>query len=77
MRDQFTGWFPADVKPVRIGVYQTRDAEKTVFQMWDGHAWCLMADSVDLAGMWFGYESINSDPTWRGLASPPQNKEEV
>lgn len=72
---KLTPWFPPDVVPVHVGVYEVRDNGITAFACWNG--------------VCFGYRSLSSaqlahdsrdKPTglpakaqWRGLAEPPHN----
>lgn len=72
-----TDWFPADVKPKRKGVYETRLPHifsRKVFQQWSGTSWGCYAWTPDDAAV-----SINGNRTsayqhvlWRGLASDPK-----
>jgi hypothetical protein len=70
-----TEWFPADVTPVRAGVYQTRtDYEKWLddkdewFQYWDGITWRATGTTVDRAygnAPFSGGDFVSVE--WRGL----------
>lgn len=70
-----TDWYPADVNPVRPGVYEV-DCGATVlwYSLWDGEDWISIATTPERA-RWFGkyeqYFSTHSVQRWRGLASDP------
>ncbi|MGY6240573.1 hypothetical protein ACW910_24325 (plasmid) [Burkholderia ambifaria] len=34
-----TPWFPAEIKPIRIGIYQVRKSFGHCWARWDGRAW--------------------------------------
>ena len=76
--DNMTQWFPGNVKPVRIGVYQIdvsdRDApfRRPRWSVWDGKKWLLCTHD-------FPYALVMTQPenhqrfSWRGLADKPPN----
>lgn len=83
---QLTDWFPADVKPVRKGVYQVRDSggyaiSLTVgFAYWDGNKFGFRAfmPRTDTGNIERAYD-LRTLPTswpalvpWRGLAEKPE-----
>jgi len=40
MTDKLTPWFPAHIKPVRVGVYEIKEPDGTLFyNKWDGKNW--------------------------------------
>jgi len=40
MTKKLTKWFPADVKPVHVGLYQTQEPDGTLFfNLFDGKNW--------------------------------------
>jgi hypothetical protein len=56
-----TKWFPADIKPVRIGIYEVLGSNH--MWLWDGANWRSSGPSRFLCqGQW---------KIWRGLASDP------
>lgn len=66
-RPKKTGWFPAHIKPVRVGWYETRNpfdyAKVSDFRWWwDGVRWTH--------GPGQAYTTFQNR-TWRGLASDP------
>jgi hypothetical protein len=77
MSQKLTDWFPADVKPVRVGVYQTRQGEEFSdwFQFWNGTFWSESSGYVDGAFRSQGRPSEGfNEVEWRGLAQPPKGK---
>ena len=78
-----TPWFPGDVKPVHIGVYQ-RDfggLGNRKYAYWDGEHWSWSESTPELAAKWGAskwrtnigaFSSLQSNPVirWRGLAKP-------
>lgn len=71
--EQLTPWYPGDVKPVRVGVYQTKNQidKGAVYQRWNGLFWCLCCDTPDRAATWDD-QSLFQRSKWRGLAQPPR-----
>ena len=70
-----TDWFPPDVKPVYIGVYQTKMTgtdgfiHKQKFSLWTGEKWMDSAITVTHAAnrRFIGFQQKK----WRGLAKKP------
>ena len=65
---KLTQWFPGDVKPVHVGVYERRLKFKTnvYYSRWDGENWLFMCGTVDKAAHQIfdsGYQSL----PWRGV----------
>ena len=74
MTNETTDWFPGDVKPVRIGVYQQRNPDGHLgYQRWDGKFWYSWESTIDLAARatLVVDGSFQCDP-WRGLANKPK-----
>jgi hypothetical protein len=72
MSKKFTPWFPADVKPVRIGVYETRFGDNpriSGFSEWAGE-WSNQT-SVNGGDNFFSDGAIQKKE-WRGLAKAPK-----
>lgn len=70
---KLTRWFPGDVKPARVGLYELRRWVMPLLRAgtiancahWDGERWCFGLDrsvSVD----------VTSEDAWRGLAEQPK-----
>lgn len=67
-----TEWFPADVKPVRVGVYQREYWSTCIgFSHWDGERWGAGYDEFSLAAEHAGTRSSFQELRWRGLAEKP------
>lgn len=78
--DEVTEWFPADVKPAYVGVYQQMCGYgKTLgYQYWDGEHWYPWHRNADDAFARYKCsdienlirDSVTADP-WRGLKEKP------
>lgn len=68
-KQTLTQWFPADVKPVHVGVYEYKYGFSGFKFMvfWDGKNY-IVADDSDFRGMFLISKVIDS---WRGLAVKP------
>lgn len=74
---EMTPWFPIDIEPVHIGVYEVQpepepDYLYTHLSKWDGRKWCSTATNVPEADMqtsesWAMYHNIK--PQWRGFTN--------
>lgn len=76
MSKKLTPWFPADVKPVRVGVYKarlTKNPEVSGFGFWDGRRWGWLHNTEQRA-MTDDLEGSSQNKEWRGLASDPKAK---
>ncbi len=77
-----TPWFPADIKPVHVGVYETKHevrpgAPESCFRYWDGKWWSLGARPPAMAHWLRGaftelVSEFNVVDEWRGLADKPK-----
>lgn len=65
---KLTKWFPGDVKPVHIGVYERRLKSWTYvyYSRWDGENWLYMCDTVDKAASQI-IDSAHQNLPWRGV----------
>lgn len=63
---KLTGWFPANVKPVRKGVYQ-RKGYVIDFSYWTGERWSTGAGNAKDAYAGRFIETVCRDFPWRGL----------
>jgi len=68
---KFTPWFPGNVKPVRVGVYQQHCGMGTIvgYQYWNGKKWSSWSHSVEGAILRSGSIACSdhqNDP-WRGV----------
>ena len=72
MKKQMTDWFPKQVKPVRVGVYQVRadkqDKDKC-FSYWDGTHWGYFCWSIEQAIQQGSEKSLiaTQNKQWRGF----------
>lgn len=72
---KYTPWFSHKVKPVRVGAYEVRDADKAAFDhgkfaYWNGAAWswaCLKPYHAANYPNCYGAEQAKQ---WRGLTKP-------
>lgn len=64
---KLTDWFPADVKPVRVGQYEVANTHYgDPFPLhWDGRKWCLSDTKTP---------AIFQNREWRGLAADPEQQ---
>lgn len=69
-----TKWYPARIKPVHVGVYETESpyGGGGRFQHWNGSFWGLYMPSVDSAMRVCKEKSRIQNTKWRGLAQPPK-----
>jgi hypothetical protein len=70
MQPKLTDWFPPDVKPVRVGWYESP------YQYWTHSYWCgthWTESSCDMTGQTDpSYRSAKQKRKWRGLAEKPE-----
>lgn len=71
-KPKLTPWFPADVTPVREGVYETTFRCWTGYSHWDGYGWSNQQETKNLDAEWRSGASQNKN--WRGLAQDPKVK---
>lgn len=65
-----TAWFPPHIKPVRVGVYETRGGFAgpwVKFQRWTGRYWCCYAPNAHAASKERLQSGLRMYPQWRGL----------
>ena len=71
----YTPWFPLNIKPVRLGVYQiiNHHASYAHYSYWNGKFWCFTTDSPAEAVQYKEKPSpsvgkmYNYYDQWRGL----------
>lgn len=75
-KPKLTPWFPADVKPVHVGIYQTDAVYGRInYQYWTGKHWGLQGFADDFWPYLNGlakHKSNFQNVKWRGLANPPK-----
>lgn len=70
-----TSWFPARIKPVHAGVYETKHPgiqSRSVYQHWDGEQWGYYQPSPEAAWAFRRSRSSYQERPWRGLAQKPE-----
>lgn len=75
-KPRVTPWFPADVKPVRVGVYETVQGGLEYFNYWDGLRWHgAMGTPQDAETFATCHNPSweNAPQKWRGLARKPRS----
>lgn len=64
-----TPWFPGDIKPAHVGVYERQYNQAIGFTLWDGKAWKVGgASTPDGADTPHAGESTFQELPWRGIA---------
>jgi hypothetical protein len=70
-----TAWFPPDIKPVRVGVYERANCAGGRFSRWNGHYWETSFDGDVTKGKVVtpryrvsGFRSMYQQCPWRGRA---------
>jgi hypothetical protein len=69
-----TEWFPGDVQPEHIGVYETLIASDRGFQYWTGVHWGRTSNDPERAAQMALTPSYFQQPHWRGLTSDPSKE---
>jgi hypothetical protein len=75
---KLTPWFPANVKPVRAGVYEVKEGRMWVwYRYWDGQFWYAGAPSPWSARNWLLVpigvkDAAGMALSWRGIAEEPK-----
>lgn len=69
---KFTKWFPANIKPVRKGIYQTivPNVSGLYFSKFDGKFWLRDRYELEMANL-ESSPSYCQNRQWRGLAKKP------
>ncbi len=69
---KLTEWYPASIKPVREGVYETNMSGRQGYSYWTGRQWSNQSKHAVYAERhktWLSGASQKKN--WRGLAEPP------
>ncbi len=66
---KLTQWFPGDVKPVHVGVYERRLKFRAgvYYSQWDGEKWLRLHWTVEGAAALAGALSVYQSLPWRGV----------
>jgi hypothetical protein len=71
---KYSPWFPPEVKPVRVGVYEVRNGGNfRWFRKWDGY-WFIGDNRLDTASRERERLSWETVCEWRGLSKPTGGK---
>lgn len=69
-KQKLTPWFPADVKPVHVGVYERNYGSKKnpdlVYCKWDGKKWMVCSSNINGANKQTCHTLLQSEE-WRGI----------
>ena len=77
MSKQMTDWFPAHIKPVRVGVYEVKTKDwnslTPTYALWDGYCWGYFIGSVKSAILSHpGKAEAVQNKQWRGFTEKQQ-----
>lgn len=70
---KLTDWFPADVKPVHVGIYECRNhqvQETTFYYYWNGTIWEYGGQPSIHLVFRCKKKSTVQNKIWRGLTAP-------
>lgn len=69
---KLTEWYPAHIKPVRKGVYETDMSGRLGYSYWTGKQWSNQSLNAAYAERYKTWTQLASqEKKWRGLAEPP------
>lgn len=69
-----TDWFPPDVKPVRVGLYEVKpwpNKIEKVYSYWNGRQWGFRCEQKFDANLYAQNKALGPIGKWRGLAKKP------
>ena len=70
---KLTPWFPANVKPVRAGVYEVKEDDPPAwYRRWDGECWYVGDATPERAAQETIVLASWLRAPWRGLAEEPK-----
>jgi hypothetical protein len=68
---KMTAWYPGNVRPAHVGVYETAPQHgHKWFKFWNGSWWGYAANNVQRAFEWRDVRSAHQCDDWRGLTAP-------
>ncbi len=67
-----TPWFPGDVKPAHVGLYQRNGGPYVYWSGWNGTFWGTGAFREEDAVTWRNEKSLCQSLPWRGLKTQEQ-----
>jgi hypothetical protein len=65
---KLTEWYPPRIKPIRIGVYITRDNGQIFFQYWSGNFWKTRCRTIEGAYGFKDHVSSHQNVEWKGMS---------
>ena len=72
-KPKLTEWFPPEVKPVRVGVYEVDHPPGRWFRKWDGKTWLCGSKAPQRAAKnTLQLDHPSDRRSWRGLAEEPK-----
>ncbi len=72
-RPKVTPWFPANVRPKHLGVYETRDDYSGIYYAhWNGYFWGWRCWTIQNALERRQQQSSHVVHSWRGLIRKPK-----
>jgi hypothetical protein len=64
---EMTDWFPIDVKPVHIGVYEVKGFSTGKYCLWNGKSWAWCQSTVRYAYKYASTKNASQLKNWRGI----------
>ena len=72
-KQKLTPWFPGDITPFRVGVYERLYPDHSFgYAYWDGRLWGCGGSTPALAQQYRNSKSVWQDLIWQGLAKEPK-----
>ena len=65
---RLTPWYPANIKPVREGIYQTKVQGYLGYSFWELGRWGNQCGTVADLSRFGGHMPGEQDKQWRGMA---------
>jgi hypothetical protein len=65
--NEYTEWYPGEIKPIRKGVYQRSNNDIILYSYWNGCYWCSGGDTVELALEFKRWRAVQQCTKWRGV----------
>lgn len=70
-KPKLTGWYPGEVKPVHVGMYQSKSyCGEPQWRYWGGNRWGWGYENKRWAHAWRNQDGATQDNEWRGLTEP-------
>lgn len=64
---EMTDWFPVNVKPTHVGVYEVRYFPTGKYCLWDGKKWAWCQTTVNYAYKYASTKGASQHKIWRGI----------